>query len=578
MTNLKKLAIIVGPDCTLDNVIRQMARQTDKPVNPGIAVVVDQDNHLMGVLTDGDIRRCYAKNIDFSTSVSEVMETKPVTIPADSSKSVVVSEILKCLNNSEGYRPTRTEVRHVIVTDADNHLVNIYDFFDLLSEEAFASTQIAVIGLGFVGLTLAVSLANQGHIVTGVDVRTQTIEDLNQGRSHIHEAGLDDMLQVALKQRLIKFTHPDRLERNRVYIVAVGTPLKTDGGPDRTAMKQVAETIGALLKPHDLVMLRSTVPVGITRNFFIPLLEEISGFKAGGDFHMAFTPERTVEGQAIKELRSLPQIVGGLTQECLRRAVDFWSGFASSVVKCESLEAAEFVKLANNSFRDLSFAFANELAIAADNFNIDAFRLIRAANEGYWRNLISYPSPGVGGYCLTKDPFLYSLAHTGGSATTSLSVLGRQVNKRAGLYVIDVLERFATRLEKPLTRLSVLLMGIAFKGEPETNDLRGSVAIDIADNLQKRGSDVKCWDSVVSPEELKAAGLRPISNLKQGVQDADAVLILNNHRDNAAPGIFVKITGKEPKLIFDGWSLLDRDEIERVNGLVYATMGYMSSH
>jgi len=151
-------------------------------------------------------------------------------------------------------------------------------------------------------------------------------------------------------------------------------------------------------------MLRSTVPVGTTRKQVIPVLEHYSGLAAGSGFHIAFCPERTVEGQAIQELSSLPQIVGGLTEACTEKAVSFWSTLTDTVVRVDALEAAELVKLINNSYRDLSFAFANEFALLADRYNIDATRLIAAANEGYPRDKIPRPSPGVGGYCLTKDP------------------------------------------------------------------------------------------------------------------------------------------------------------------------------
>ena len=192
----------------------------------------------------------------------------------------------------------------------------------------------------------------------------------------------------------------------------------------------------------DHVMIRSTVPVGTTRNFIIPKLNNLSKLKAGKDFYVSFVPERVVEGNALRELRSLPQIVGGLTSACLNRASKFWSTITPTIIRTSSLEASELVKLANNSFRDLSFAFANELAFVAGKFNLNAFDLIKAANNGYPRNKIPSPSPGVGGYCLTKDPILFSSSISRKKNDVMLSKVGRVVNERATKSVIFTIQKY----------------------------------------------------------------------------------------------------------------------------------------
>jgi len=244
-----------------------------------------------------------------------------------------------------------------------------------------------------------------------------------------------------------------------------------------------------------------------------------------------------------------------------------------SVIRLESLEAAELVKLINNSFRDLSFAFSNGVALLADHYNIDATRVIAAANEGYPRNPISRPSPGVGGYCLTKDPYLYASVKADASFS-NLSRQGRIVNQEAALYPIKVLDRFTKRLNKPFSEIKVLIAGIAFKGWPETNDIRGSVGLETARLLITQGYKVMVSDQVLVPHVLMGLGLPSVS-LADGAFDCDAYMILNNHPGNVPEGLLERLQGR-PTLLFDGWSLIDRHEVERYTQTVYANMGYMT--
>jgi nucleotide sugar dehydrogenase len=276
----------------------------------------------------------------------------------------------------------------------------------------------------------------------------------------------------------------------------------------------------------------------------------------------------------MHELRTLPQVIGGLSPGCVRKAAQFWSTLTPSLVQVASLEASELVKLANNTFRDLSFAFANEVAFLADSANVDAFDLIRAANEGYPRNPIPLPSPGVGGYCLTKDPILFGSGPDGPRTDVILGRAGRAVNERAALYAVDILHRFALRIDRPLTTLSVLIIGAAFKGDPETSDMRGAISLDVATALKGRVARLQAWDAIVTAEELRKSGLEPVGNLDEAVRQADAVLILNNHRLNVETEAYQQEA--VARLILDGWHQLDASEIEKIPGLTYATMGYIT--
>ena len=572
MTMLTQLGVIVSPEDSIDLTLRRMAASSKQVTHAGIAFVLGKEERLLGILTDGDLRRAYAQDIPFSRPVSEIMVQDPITIPSSTPPDQIVPEVYRRVRQSKRHRSEW--IRHVLLVNEDGRLVNVLDFLDVLQTQGASLQHVAVFGMGYVGVTLAVSLANRGHQVTGIDVLPSVVDRLNNGKPHVYEPGLPDMLRANLARRQIVFDTNLGGHQHGVYIVAVGTPLDKQGVPDLEALKNVLSAIGPLLRRGDQVMLRSTVPVGTTRDVVIPMLEKLSGFKAGDDFHVAFAPERTIEGRAMHELRTLPQVVGGLTSRCLRRASEFWATLTPAVVRVASLEGAELVKLANNTFRDLSFAFANELALLADRYNVDASDVIRAANEGYPRNPIALPSPGVGGYCLTKDPILYGCTTQGPRAEIVLGRASRAVNHRAMLYPVEVLRRFAERQGLALSDLHVLVVGLAFKGEPETADVRGSVALDIIAELRNRTKSLKAWDAVVRSEDLGATIVDLVPELSPAVLEADAVLILNNHADNAMSESYMQ--GGRPRLIFDGWRQLDAREIEKVGGVTYATMGYMT--
>lgn len=568
----QNLAVMVTAAHSIDETFREMAKRSKEVAHAGLAVVLDPDQRLIGLLTDGDLRRAYANNINFAGPIADVMVRNPVTLESTIPKDEILPEVYRRVREAGTH--SSDWIRHIPIVDETGRLIDILDFFALVQNQSGAHQKVAVFGLGYVGVTLAVSLANRGHLVTGIDLRDEVIQLLGSGNIHIHEPGLREMLRSTLGRKQISFTTPLTALNHDVYIITVGTPLDANMKPDLESIRKVALAIGSNLKRGDLVMLRSTVPTGTTRNVVIPELEKLSGLQAGVHFHVAFAPERTIEGKAMQELRTLPQVVGAYSAACLRKASLFWSTLTPAVVQVTSLEASEIVKLANNTFRDLSFAFANEIALLADESNVNAFELIRAANEGYHRNPIPLPSPGVGGYCLTKDPILFGCNHEGPISDIVLGLTGRKVNEKAGHYPIEVLKRFSNRIKKSLTEFVVLIVGIAFKGEPETTDIRGSVSVEIALNLQGMVKKVVAWDAVVERRAITEIGIEATTSLSDSIEIADAVLILNNHRLNVESEAWIR-AGKK-RLIFDGWSQLDVGEIEKVPGLVYATMGYMT--
>ena len=568
----EKLTVVVRQDKSIDFVVRRIAISSKIVAHPGLAVVLDKNNILLGVVTDSDIRRAYASDIPFSNPVSKIMIKRPITVLANTNDDQVISEVMRKIQMDS--RHESLWVRHILVVDNKNKFVDIIDFIDAIQQTNTSVTKVAVFGMGYVGLTLSVSLANRGHQVVGVDINENLINRLNSGESHVHEPGLNHMMTFNLNRQKIKFSNTINQDTSQVYIVAVGTPLDSNSKPELKALKGVLKVIATKLKFGDQVVLRSTVPAGTTREIVVPYLESNSGLQAGKDFFVSFAPERTIEGAAMVELKTLPQIVGGYSVKCLKKGVEFWSTLTSTVVHMDSLEAAELVKLANNTFRDISFAFANELALLADKYNTNAFTLINGANEGYPRNKIPLPSPGVGGYCLTKDPVLFSSTSKGLREGAVMGLSSRKINERATLYPIELLRRYAFKNGKRFSELVVLIMGVAFKGVPETTDIRGSVSIDIMKVLTKQVKKVYGWDAVINASELQTYGFCTTESLANSVDRSDVVLILNNHPNNVQLEVFQ--TSDSGRLIFDGWNQLDAMEVEKVKNIEYATMGYMT--
>jgi len=318
LKSLSKKITIVDSNSSIDASIRLLSDNSKKVSYPGFCAVINQKNHLVGVITDGDIRRAYVKGVNFNNAVSEIMTTSPVTINANqlkhNLKSLVDFKIAQSNHISKS-------VRLVPVIDEQNIPIDIIDF---LNSDTFDANKknVAVFGLGYVGITLAASLANIGHKVSGIDTNEEVIALLNNGKTHVHEPGLVEMIRHNIKAKNLNIDSNLSLD-NQIYIVAVGTPLDRNNKPNLSFLNEVLSTIVKRLKPGDHVMLRSTVPVGVTRKFVVPFLENETKLSAGIDFFVSFAPERTIEGDAMRELRSLPQIIGGFSEKCCDHGIKF---------------------------------------------------------------------------------------------------------------------------------------------------------------------------------------------------------------------------------------------------------------
>lgn len=436
------------------------------------------------------------------------------------------------------------------------------------SDDGGIVKRLCIIGMGRVGLTLSLVLADVGFEVLGVERDQSIVASLNRGQTHFYEKGLGILLKKHLQKNLV-ITTKVADHRWDAYIICVATPIERESKqPVLDHVLRAAREVAGHLKEGDLVVLRSTVPVGTTRSVVLPLLQERQEH-----IYLAFCPERTVEGKALTELRGLPQIVGGLDEESVEKAVAIFSRVTPTTVRVSSLEAAEMIKLLDNTYRDINFAYANEVALIAEGLGLDAIELIRAANLGYTRNNIPMPGP-VGGACLSKDPYVLN-ASAAGRHQSRLSRVAREVNEYLPRHIAQKLQTRLASVGKDLSGAKVLIAGIAFKGHPETDDLRDSPALGLIDYLKKEYDCQRLYghDFVVPAEEIRKIGVEPCS-LDEGLKGADGVLFLNNHSRyyDVDVGQVVSQLNK-PAVFIDCWHIFEPQAIKQFEGILYGGLG-----
>jgi nucleotide sugar dehydrogenase len=412
---------------------------------------------------------------------------------------------------------------------------------------------VVVFGLGFVGLTLSVVFAEVGLNVLGIDSDKNVLRNLKAKIPHFYERGLEESLKRGIETGNLTFSDEAGFSNSkRAYVICVGTPLKGNQ-LDRSSIQNVILAISALLKPDDLVILRSTVSIGMTE-YIRGQIQEGVGF----DFDIAMCPERTLEGIAMLELRSLPQIVGAPNHKSREVATNLFKRITTQIVEVDSFEAAEISKLANNIVRDVRFALANEIAFACETFGVDFQEVKRASTMGYPRDGLAQAGP-VAGPCLEKDAwiFLESLheKHAPDEIKNSVLRSARLVNESLPEYVVSQVEQF---LENDFKNSSVLHVGIAFKGTPPTDDIRGSNSLKVIEYFLPKCSEQFGVDFEVEDRVLQNFNLKKIS--KEYFESDSCVIIIHNNHDKNRLFVVENLTtfSKSSKVfILDLWNLFD---------------------
>ena len=562
-------ALQVSAGDSLKSVMQRISAAGRQGLPAGIALIVSGDGVLEGVVTDGDIRRGLLDGVTLDDSVDRIMTRDPIVFDSSMTFREILDAIPRRIVEKRRYRSGIME--KVIIADRFGRVERVLDFLELWRNQTALHRHVAVVGLGYVGLTLAVTLAEAGFRISGVEANDRTRDSLLAGTPHFHEVGLDPLFKHHLGRNLQIGAEPPAAAE--IYVLSVATPVR-DHQPDLADLLAATDQVARVLSYGDLVVLRSTCPVGVSRNEVLPVLERVSGMKCGRDFFLAFAPERTIEGMALSELRALPQVIGGYDQNSLDMAASLFREITPLIITVSSLESAEMIKLANNSFRDLNFAFANQLAMICEHYNLDTTEIIRAANREYPRDRIPVPSPGVGGPCLKKDPYIFAEAARAGNVNHSLSLHGRRINEAMPELVVSKLLRALDRLGKKPADSKFFLVGFAFKGEPETSDVRDSVTLDVLGLLRPLAGEIYGYDPVVPASEIEKLGVKSCS-IEEGFAGADCVVVLNNHRSYAQMDIYNCLTlMSRPAVYCDCWHIFSPDDVKQIEGVTYVGLGF----
>ena len=384
--------------------------------------------------------------------------------------------------------------------------------------------KVVIIGLGYVGLPLAQEAVRVGLDVTGFDVKQAAVDGLNSGRSHIDDLSDADVAEMVAggfraTTDLSSVGAPD------VVVICVPTPLSESDGPDLTAVKAATKSAAKLLQAGTTIVLESTTYPGTTDEVIRPMLEKASGLTAGLDFNLAFSPERIDPGNAVYGVRNTPKVVGGITPECTRAAVDFYGKVCDTVVPAKSAREAEMAKLLENTYRHVNIALVNEMAIFCHELGVDLWDAIRCAATKPFGFQAFYPGPGVGGHCIPIDPnYLSYKVRAELSYPFRFVELAQEINNRMPTYVVDRAAEILNTDAKAMNGAKVLLLGVTYK--KDIADQRESPARPIARKLLQRGAVLSFHDPFV--EKWQVDG-RDVPRADAPVADADLTILLQAH-------------------------------------------------
>jgi UDP-N-acetyl-D-glucosamine dehydrogenase len=382
-------------------------------------------------------------------------------------------------------------------------------------------TSIGIIGLGYVGLPLAVAFAQAGCDIVAVDVDARKIAAIEAGESYIEDVPSALLREVA--DRVHATTHYARLAKTDAVLVCVPTPLTANREPDLGPLIDSTRALSEVLQADQLVVLESTTYPGTTRERVAPLLEE-SGLIAGRDFHLAFSPERVDPGRTDFTLRNTPKVVGGLTEACAARAEEIYGLVCDNLLRVSSPEAAELTKLLENIFRSVNIALVNELAMLTDRMGIDIWEVVDAAATKPYGFMRFEPGPGMGGHCLPVDPFYLSWRAREFDMATEFIELSGKVNQQMPYHCVAKAQRVLNEAGKSVKGARVAVLGVSYK--PGVGDIRESPALKIISLLEGLGAEVRYHDPHVP--ELKEHDLHSLP-LEQALADADLALIVTAH-------------------------------------------------
>lgn len=408
---------------------------------------------------------------------------------------------------------------------------------------------IGIIGLGYVGLPLAITFANAGFNVTGIDPNQEKVDSINRGESYILDVPNAHVRKHVEAGRLRATTDYSLLAEIDAVSICVPTPLRKTGDPDLSFIANASESLAPYLHRGMVIVLESSTYPGTTRELVLPKLSECCGLKVGEDFFLAFSPERVDPGRTDWTTYNTPKVVGGITQACTEVSTTWYAQALETVVPVSTTEVAEMTKLLENTFRMINISMVNELAQMCDRLGIDVWEVIDAAATKPFGFMKFTPGPGMGGHCIPIDPLYLSWKMKSINYTARFIDLASEIDSNMPRYVVSKIQDALNRYKKPLNGSKVLVLGVAYK--PNVNDLRESPAFDVIHLLQEKGALVSYYDPFVPEVDFEFVRMNSEKDLAAAVEKADCVAIITNHSK-----VDYNLVFEKAQLIFDARNAL----------------------
>lgn len=415
---------------------------------------------------------------------------------------------------------------------------------ELIGKLQSKKARVAVLGLGYVGLPLAVVFAESGFTVIGIDPIREKVDALNTGKSYVLDIS-DNKVQSLLNAGSFSATTDFSVLKDIDAVsICVPTPLRKTGDPDLSYILSVADSLQQYLHPGMVIVLESTTYPGTTRELILDKLCEKSGLEVGKDFFLAFSPERVDPGRTDWTTINTPKVIGGITPACLKVSTAWYQQSLQQVVPVSSAEVAEMAKLLENTFRMINIGMVNEMAIMCDRLGVDIWEVIEAAATKPFGFMKFMPGPGLGGHCIPIDPLYLSWKLKTLNYSARFIELASEINTAMPRFTVSKVQDALNDHKKPLNGASVLVLGAAYK--PDIDDLRESPSLDIIHLLGEKGALVSYHDPFISSLNHDEIRMESVKDLNKAVREADCVVIVTNHSSYDYPAIL-----KNAKLIID---------------------------
>ncbi len=411
--------------------------------------------------------------------------------------------------------------------------------------------KIAIVGLGYVGLPLAVEFAKKGFAVLGFDADKDRVENLRRKHSYITDISSKEVAALVSRGKLIPSSDPHTLRQADVLLICVPTPLKRKYDPDISFIKSAVKSIVNNLKKGALVILESTTYPGTTEEVILPMFKS-RGLAHGRDFYLCFSPERIDPGNANFPVNKIAKVVGGVSPEASKLAQELYKTAINKVVPVSSTRVAETVKLLENTFRIVNIGLIDEIAMMANKMGLDIWEIVDAAKTKPFGFMAFYPGPGVGGHCIPKDPlYLYWKARHYGFKSRFIK-LASDVISHMPVYVVERVSSILIKKGIRLKEAKVLVIGATYK--KDVKDLRKSPALDIIEELKRRHSSVEYHDPLIPYLKIGGINLRSVPLTKKELSRFDCVVIATDHSK-----VDYKLLSRSSKLIFDTRNIYKRN-------------------